>query len=349
MAVLKSTPPWLVKDGRVVDFGWFRTPFTNMNIADAKIYKRGAPNWFRQRRLKEWQHLAVVHREFALGFAVTNTHYMGASFCYFVNRETGEHFEHTRQGPAAMCQVARELWDSRTQVDAKDYRIQVYNKLEDGEHLVAIRVAGDGALPPIEASFTLHENLQEVQPLIVVLPIDGKNRPLHTHKAPCPVSGTMKLGDREVTLDPQHDFAMLDVQKTFYPYHTHWNWATCVGRDEQGQVIALNLVQNMIADDERYNENALWVDGALSAWGAARFEFDPQNLMKPWTVETTDGRCKLRFVPQGQRQERINRLVILSDFHQPFGLFSGEVVDDDGKRHTIRDFYGVCEHHVARF
>ncbi|MDP8223139.1 MAG: DUF2804 domain-containing protein [Candidatus Lernaella stagnicola] len=351
MRSINATPPWLVKDGRVVDFGLFRSPFKNLNIHEAKLFPRwqSAPRWVTNLRLKEWQHVAVVHKDFALGFAVVDSHYLGTSFCYFVDRSTGTHVEHNRQTSSRKVRVAGELWNDTCLFEQPGYRIEILNRLDTGRHLVNIAVSAQGDLPEITAEFEMLADLTATEPLIVVLPIDGKNRPLYTHKAPCPVRGTMNLGGTLVEMTPENDFAMLDVQKTFYPYRTFWNWATCVGRNAEGRSLALNLVENIITDDERYNENCLWVDGKLTPWSAVRFQFNDKDLMAPWHIETTDGRCRLDFHPQGERQEKINFGIVLSDFHQPYGLFSGTVVDAQGTEHEIKDFYGVCERHLARF
>ncbi len=351
MRPLNNTPPWLVKNGRVVDFGLFRTPFRNLNITQTQPFRRwhSAPQWLRNVRLKEWQHLAVVSKDFAMGLAIVDTHYMGNSFCYFVDRTTGRHFQHQRQSGSGAAIIARELWRDGCLFDKPGYRIEIDNHLEEGLHRVRIGIQATGDAPEITAEFELLEDLNTLQPLIAVLPTSGPNRPMYTHKAPCPVRGSMTVDGNHVTLDPQNDFALIDVQKSFYLYNTWWNWATCVGRDAKGRVIALNLVRNFFEDDERYNENCLWVDGALTTWSAARFSFNKRDLMSPWQIETTDGRCRLEFRPQGDRAENINLGLIRSDFHQPFGLFSGRVVDDAGNEYEIEDFYGVCEHHIARF
>jgi len=352
MRLLKPTPDSFVKNGRVQEYGLFEKPFRNLNIEDTQLFypPLKLPRILRRLRLKEWQHIAVFHPEYALGLAIVDTHYLGNSFCYFVDRRQGRHFEHSRQTPGGRgLRVARELWDDDCFCQARNYAIHIENSLEAGRHRITVDIKKTRRLPAIKAEFELVEDLKQTQPLIVALPINRPNRPLYTHKAVCRVRGEMTLDATRVEFDEGRDLAMLDVQKTFYPYSTHWNWATCAGYDRSGRLLALNLVQNMIEDDEQHNENCLWANGALTPWSAARFTFDPAALLAPWHIETTDGKCRLTFTPQGERSEKINLGLIVSDFHQPFGLFSGTVVDADGVAYEIKDFYGVCEHHLARF
>ncbi len=350
MRTLLDTPAQLVENGKVCAFGHFKTPFRNLNILDANIRPDSHvwPQTFNRFRLKEWQHVAVIHDELFLGFMLTTTHYLDASFCYVVDRESGKIVEHHRQAPPFVTRVPQELWNGVGGYAVKGYEIGLENTLEMKRHRYRIKIEAEKGLAAIQADLTLHEDLSTGQPLIVVLPI-GPNRPLYTHKMVCPAEGTLKLGDRQITFDPMHDVALLDVQKTYYPYNTFWNWATFYGRGASGEALAINLVENIIDDDETYNENTLWVDGAISGLSAVRFTINPTDMLAPWHITTTDGRCDLTFTPQGERAERINMGLILSDYHQPYGTFSGRVVDDAGQEHIVSDAFGVTEHHLARF
>ena len=96
-------------------------------------------------------------------------------------------------------------------------------------------------------------------------------------------------------------------------------------------------------------ENGLWAGKELSMFGPARFTFDESRLLDPWRVETTDGRCKVEFKPEGERAGVINAGIVASNYHQPYGTFSGQAKDDAGNVHEIKDFFGVTEFHKARF
>ncbi len=349
MRALNNTPPWLVKNGQVVDFGHFKEPFANLNIDEAEIWspKVFPPKIIRMARLKEWQHFAIINSEIFLGFMLFTTHYLSSSFCYCVDRKSGEFFEHHSELPGPTAKISRELWNSASLFQKSGYEVRVQNRLDEGLHKAHIDIR-DSDKPGVGANIEMIEKLDSLQPLISVLPI-APNRPLYTHKCACPVRGTVSVGDRAVELDEDKDIAVIDIQKAYYPYDTFWRWATCAGYSGKKGIVAINLVKNFIADDERWNENVLWVGGKMSELSAAKFEYDENNVLKPWRVATTDGRCDLTFTPQGERHGKVDYGLIKSDFHQPYGLYNGSVTDDDGKKHKIKNFFGVCEHHLARF
>jgi hypothetical protein len=346
MRQLKETPRQIATDGRITEFGIFREPFRRVNLLDADI--PGICKPLRKFRLKEWQHFAILSREALMAFVIIDAHYMANSFCYVVDRETGEYVEHHREAFSRAAKLAQELWNDSCRFKKRGYSVEVDNRLEQGLHRAKIDIAGSPKKPGIRADLSILEDLEKIQPLIPVLPI-SENRPMYTHKAAVPVRGEIRLGERKIVLDESTDVALVDVQKSFYPYNTSWRWATCAGHDRTGRMIALNLVQNMIPNDDTNNENCLWVDGQLSTWKGARFSLDASRILDPWHIETTGGECKLDFLPQGERAGKMNFGFLKSDYHQPYGVFRGSVMDSGGTQHRVEDFFGVTELHHARF
>jgi hypothetical protein len=347
---LRDTPARVVEAGRVQAFGAFTRPFPSVNVVEADVFGLGrvGSRLLNRYRLKEWQHFAVFGPDLLFTFVVLDAHYLASSFCYFVDRATGAMVEHHREGPSPVVTLARELWDDRCSFRMPGYAIGVHNHLDHGRHTASIAIRGTSDRPGLSAELELLADLARHQPLEVVLRL-AENRPAYSHKMVCPARGRICVGDRELILDPARHLVAIDVHKAFYPYRMQWRWATCAGYDGRGRLVGLNLTHNVIADDTDNNENGLWVGDRLSLLGAARFTFDENDLLAPWRIETGDGRCRLIFRPQGERAGLVNAGVISSDYHQPYGTFSGEAIDDAGETHAIRDLFGVTEVHRARF
>jgi hypothetical protein len=340
----------MVEAGRVAAFGHFARPFRTVNIGEADFLGLGAvgARLLNRFRLKEWEHFAVFGPDFLFTFVVLDAHYLASSFCYFVDRSTGQKIEHHREGPSFVARLGAALWDDRCSFRLPGYRIDVHNHLEQGRHTARVDLAGRPGAPALSADLEFRADLLRHQPLDVVLRL-APNRPAYSHKMACPAAGTIRIGERRIDLDPARDLVLIDVHKAYYPYRMTWRWASCAGFDAEGRVVGLNLTHNVIEDDHDNNENGLWVGDQLSMFEAARFTFDPEHLLEPWTIETTDGRCRLTFRPEGERAGVIQAGVVASDYHQPYGTFSGEAVDDAGRVHAIQDFFGVTELHRARF
>jgi hypothetical protein len=349
LRTIKRTPPRLVEDGRVVEFGAFDEPFKELNLEGAQIFKAGGKplRGLGRFRLKEWQHYGVVHPRHYFGMVIFDAKFMTVSFVYHYDREGGGMQEHSRQAPGRRAVLPEAMWNGRCSFNAKGYSLDFENRLEEGYHRVRVDAAQTSRLPAICGEFRMLEDLSRYQPLVVVSPF-SPNRPLYTHKAACPVEGRMSVGGEVIELDPSRDLCLLDEQKAFYPYKSFWKWLCFGGFTPEGTLIAANLCHNIIADDENYSENCFWVDGRINLTGAARFGYSEADMLSPWFVKTTDGLVDVEFRPQGERAERIRVGPILSDFHQPFGLFRGMLGTGDGAV-EVKDLFGLCEQHITRY
>jgi len=69
--------------------------------------------------------------------------------------------------------------------------------------------------------------------------------------------------------------------------------------------------------------------------------------MQPWKIRTTDGAAELEIIPQGLRRERVNLGLARTVYNQPYGLYSGTLVDSGGRRHAVQNAFGIAEDHVA--
>jgi len=349
MVVREPVPEALVDSMGQVRYGVFDGPLRTINLDDVKLRKGRIPlpRAAARFRLKEWQHFCLDLPGVFASFAIVDSRYLKVSWCHVVQRKTGRHFEHERQSPILDTRIARTLFADRCHVTARGYRIEVDNRLDAHEHRVGIRIEEKRDLPMVEAELTCRHDLGHIEPLVVSLPV-GPNRTAYSHKVAIPMEGTLSVGGETYRAELGDSHAILDIHKAHYPHHTWWFWATCAGRNPAGDLIGLNLTHNVASDEERYNENAVWVDGKLHHLGPARFEMDRDDLMKPWRVRTTDGAADLVFTPHGERADTIDIKAVKSTFHQPYGVFEG-TVELPGGRVDFEDVYGVCEDHDARW
>ncbi len=347
MRKVQETPARMVEEDGTVHFGTYRTPFRNANILAAPLYSFPVPGFWKNFRLKEWQHFGIITPTHYLGMVIFDAKFTDVSFFYVYDRFSNTRFEHTRQDSKHKIKVAAQVYDDVSLFETTGYRLRFENKLDQGFHRVIVDIDGSLDRLAVRGEITIHEDLSVIEPLVQVSPITA-SRPFYTHKAAMPASGSIWLGSQEIVLKRDACIALIDEQKTYYPYCSFWKWAMAAGYTADGKLLGFNLCQNMIADDENFNENCFWIDGKISCLKAARFEFG--DVMKPWNMKTTDGKLDLSFVPVGERAEIINVAgIIRSDFRQPFGLYKGRFADGQGVTHSISDFFGLAEHHVTRY
>ncbi|MBU1671771.1 MAG: DUF2804 domain-containing protein [Actinobacteria bacterium] len=346
---LKETPDRMVEDGRINEFGAFRTPFRDVNISEARITTAGRtmPGFYSRFRLKEWQHFGFIAPEIYFGFAIVNAKFLANSFCYFLDRETGAMVEHDRLAPPYVAKVARDIWRGECGFRFSGYDIRIENRLDEKRHTATVDIAARGDRPAIKAEVEVIEDLDRVQPLELISILRG-DRPAYTHKVACPAAGKVTVGGKTHEFGESEGIAIIDVQKTFFPYTSFWHWATFGGHDPDGRLVALNTSRGINIRTDEFHDNVLWVDGRMSFLGMPGFTFDESNVLDPWHIDAPDS-FRLEFQPLGERCGKVNVGIIMSDFHQPFGTFRGTATDSAGTVHEIDDYFGVVEFHRARY
>ncbi len=345
MSGLQETPDRAVVNGQV-QFGRFARPFRELNLLDAKC---GIPRFggLRRFRLKEWVDIALVHDDWYLSLALVDTGFLVTSWLHLFDRRSRKSFEHVRKLPPGRLSAPANLWNHSGKMETRGYLVSVHNNLEQQVHRFRVEVNSRGSLPPVAGTLLLHEEPEQTQPLVALLPL-GTNRPMFTHKSACPASGALEIGGEKVEFNSDRNVGLLDYHKAYYPRNTFWRWATFATIDATGELLGVNLTHNVIEDDTRFNENCIWHGNSISPVGAARFDI-PKNPTQPWTVRTEDGAVELELTPQGLRRERVNLGLVRSAYDQPYGLYSGTLVDSGGTKHDVEQAFGLAEDHVAKW
>jgi len=290
--------------------------------------------------------VGIVSERYYVGFVVMDAKFMGVSFVYVYDRRERRLIEHKTDSITRPLAVSRDLYDGVTHYTTKGYRLSIENSLRHKHHDVTIDIAARKGLPAITGRLRIHEDQQTQTPLVLVTRIDGGG-PMYTHKNITPVEGSLRVGTTSISFDAVRDLAMLDVQKTAYPYRSFWKWVSIAGRDILGTLIGVNLCVNDRKDDEELNENCVWIDGRIHPLGSVRLEYE--RYMDEWRITTSCGTLDLRFVPETERCDRINALAILSDFHQVLGHYHGTISLPDEVDHSLEGMFGIAEHHVMRW
>jgi hypothetical protein len=144
------------------------------------------------------------------------------------------------------------------------------------------------------------------------------------------VSATVRVGGRELSVDGP--FGFVDESAGYHARHTLWRWSAGVGRARDGRAVAWNLVDG-VHDAPRASERTVWVEGEPHEVEPVQFAAD---------LSAVGG---LSFTEWSAREDHTNRLVMRSDYRQPFGAFSGELPGGL----PLESGYGVMEWHDVRW
>jgi len=149
-------------------------------------------------------------------------------------------------------------------------------------------------------------------------------------QAGIPVSASVRLPHANYNIEGE--FGFVDESAGYHARHTSWRWSAGIGRSRDGRAVAWNLVEG-VHDSPQASERTVWVDGEPH-------EVEPLAFAED--LSTVGG---LRFTEWAAREDHTNRLVMRSDYRQPFGSFAGELPGGL----ELESGYGVMEWHDVRW
>ncbi len=291
----------------------------------------------RRWRFNQFQFVSAMGPSWVFGMALVDLKLVANGFFYLFDFETGALHERSFVQPFARG----------SRIDP--HPEQGTASFTKGEASLRVNAAAGGRNVSVSAPGGIRVDLEikdDHDPLRLVCPA-GYNGWVFTRKsAGLPVEGEIRWDHRIWRCGPETR-ASVDWSCGFMRRETAWNWASMAGTQADGRALGLNLAAGV--NETGMTENALWLDGRCIRVGTARFEFDRYRPGADWYVSTDDGRVALQFTPSGVRREKLNALVLASNFRQFIGTFTGFVRDDAGNKIPVDGLRGLMEDHYARW
>lgn len=156
-----------------------------------------------------------------------------------------------------------------------------------------------------------------------------------TRKDPIHAVGTVEAGGRRHEVDA---FGLVDASAGYHARETAWQWSAGVGTASDGRRVTWNLVAGL-HDAPAGSERTVWTDGEAHEVGPVRFLGDLDG------VAFSEERAALGFGAVAERARREDLKLVMSDYRQPFGTFSGALPGGI----ALADGWGVMERHQARW
>lgn len=316
----------LDKNGELREPGWSRTMVQEYH---RKMIK--APKW----RIKEWDYYLVMNEKFAVAFTISDDGYIGlqsASLLRF-GRDTWEHTETVlnpfpmgkmklpRKSDSGVTEYSdKRLWMNFTVADGKRHILCKFDKFCDGKTLTADVLLED---PPLES-------------MIIATPWPKKHAFYYNQKINCMrASGYVEFDGVRHEFNPQTDFGTLDWGRGVWTYDNTWYWGngnTVIDDNVFGWNIGYGF-----GDTSAATENVLFYNGRVQKLDDITFDIPEDDIMKTWTITSSDGRFEMEFEPIYDRAANLDFKAIVSDQHQVFGRMSGIAVLDGNKELQLKN------------
>ncbi len=325
-----------------VQFGWFPEP---PKLVDPKSYiwrdamDKPINGWRKKMAFNQFQFIGLTGDDLILGVAIVNLKWVSNAFIYIYQPSTQQFEEFSWMMPFAMNTQVSHMPNGGTW-SFKSGKNHISISATDNKRKLSLNVR-DSLFADLEIN-----EADQYHPLPVCCRA-GYNGWVFTNKSTCrPVSGQLKWHNQ--TIPTNNLLASVDWSCGFMRRETFWNWASLSYQSESQNVqIGFNLAAGV--NETSYTENGLWINGELIKLDRVEFIFDRDDRLKPWRVKTSDGLVNLEFQPEGQRKEKINAIIMASNFTQVFGRFNGQVKDKQGNVYDIKNGLGFCEDHYAKW
>ena len=340
--VFAAAPSRLIAPDGKPCFGVYAGPIPDLNVQDYAFRNLRRPPWTlvdktARMLLKKWQFVGVLDEGFVFGSAVIDLQYVGATFSYLYDKQSGQMVGHTAQAPLAKgVQFSPSAIAGDSFYRAGGKSLELGNTLNDGWRTAKLDCGSQ-----LKADVRYHENATGAS-IVTRLGVRGFG---YTYKiVGLPAEGEVVANGKTYPLS-KNAVALLDWSVATAQRETYWNWAAAAGTDTKGNRIALNLSCGI--NETGHTENVFWVNGQPEKPDVVSFDYDWNDLHAPWRIRSMDERVDLTFHPEGERLEDTNLLVVASILHQPFGRFEG-TLKTDRETHQV-SLYGFAEEHYAKW
>ena len=320
--------------------GLFDGIVSDLNISDFKYFNEmdkpvnPLKKYF---HYKQFQFVSIVTPHYVIGVAIADIRYVGNSFCYVYDIHKNQLVDTTWLRPLRMgYAMGRSPFNGITQIGNKSNGIR-FEIIEGKWHLKI-------------NSKNLQANLR-LEPLALSLPMSmcsptGYNGWTYTQKH----NGIKPIGQLIINQESQplnHALATYDFSAGYMRRETSWCWASLNAELKQG-LIGLNLAAGV--NETGSSENVFWINGERHLLGTTRFLFSRHNGNKEgWHVVSENGQVDLYFTPRNVRSEKLNLLVLKSNFRQFIGDFNGTIHDNSGNTYRLSNVLGLTEDHYAKW
>ncbi|AUJ37369.1 TPA: DUF2804 domain-containing protein [Vibrio vulnificus] len=296
------------------------------------VMDKSASKLARYFHYKQFQFVSVVSERYLIGIAIADIRYLCSAFCYVVDLETGQLVEQNWLRPL--------FFDSSMQASPYEGKAHIANQalmfdIKQGQWRVVINAKW------VKADMVLLAENNE-RPLAMCTPTGYQGWTYTQKHNALKVGGELSVFGKAVELKTA--LAGYDFSAGYMRRETSWRWAS-INTQQQGIRLGLNLAGGV--NETGGCENVLWVEGERHFLPAVYFDFDRLKPNDAWRIYSADKRIDLTFTPMNCRKEKLNLLVLKSNFRQFVGHFDGVLKGNDGAEHRLENVLGLTEDHFA--
>ncbi|MFX0083290.1 MAG: DUF2804 domain-containing protein [Candidatus Hodarchaeota archaeon] len=326
------------EDGSLIQRGWAKKPLLKYN----KEYI--GKGWL---RIKEWDHYSILNKDFGFQLTIGDIGYLTQMSYVWLDFK-----ERKRDGRSLFKFFTKSkilpnssVEDSEIIFPTKKFKASI--KKEKNKHILSIedpKFQNKG----LKGSITLEDNPKMDNTVVVTGYKEDPRLFYYNHKINyMPAQGLIYIGGREYKFEPKNSFGLMDWGRGIWPYHTHWLWGSACGIVNE-ITVAFNIGYGF-GDLSTHTENIIFYDGKAHKIDEVTFHHEERDSSKPWKFTSNDNRFNMVLTPLIPHREKINFGLIYLNSSLLHGLYTGNIVLDNGEKIHIENMLGHAEDIIWRW
>ena len=338
---LKDTPNSIIEKG-ISNFGSFLESFNDINLLDVHKQSKYLPDFLNARRLTEWEAFELDFNKGTLVSAVyNNMHLNGMGILVYYDKEEDKIYSYRVMTNYRKAHIANNLIDSESYIKTNNFELRIINDFKNKKAKIKANMYNKK-----NGKFSMDLEIEQFAPSsIVSIPL-GVNKPLYSEKAIFKATGKLNFKNVEYDISDNAS-AIIDDHKGYYPYKAHYDWLTTMGMiSHNGELkkFGFNLTKNQSINENKYNENNIWIDGKFYYLPPVTFK----HLGDKWFIKDEYDNVNLEFTIKKTYKMITHALIIDIKYYLPFGYINGYVRNEDGEKFVINNMIGIAEDKTTR-
>ncbi len=328
-----GSPNLLDEQGKLQTIGYSKHSNIHYNPQNIRL----------KHRLKEWDFYQITNGEWCLQMNMSHLSYISSVSVTIFNMKTNQ-----RYSLGKMKLFSRITLDDNNEIDhsityrSHDHFEMKITVIGNKRNLIFSGKSKDYSLFTVNMELTAQENAESM-----VISIPFKDKPSHfylNNKKNCFLaSGEVKVNDEIITFSPENSFGLIDWGRGVWPYKNTWLWGNGSTRLANGDLFGFNIGTGF-GDLSHATENMFFLNGKAYKFGEINISFNQEDYLAPWHFTNKENTCDLIMKPIYDNDTKTDFLLVRMACHQVFGLFSGVIILEDGKKIILDQMFAFCEH-----
>jgi len=330
-----------IQDGKPVIGTWNRA-FEKVDLQELhRSFRRPAPKWVIDGRIKEWQSFTVQNDAMLVEAIFCNLKLYRMAQVVFYDKEIKKKFVYRKIKPGTGWQFPRSLANSYMDDHSSQFFFRIHSWLDADTIQLDINIEASRKQPSLTIHLAFNVNSQDVTPMAVSLGIPER-RMMYAYKTLAPARGDIVFDRKHIILKHKSSMGFFCDYKGFFPYQMHTTMCSAMGFDEENRRIGFHIAENQTKEPNKNNENAFWVNSKLTPLPPVLITM-PNSPEETWVIQDVEGMVDLTFTPKEPNRCGTNLIFTKAEFNAPLGFYNGMLVNSEGEQFQIKNLFGMGE------